>query len=126
MRSRAVALPAARRLFSAAVSACSAWYRRLRYWLIFCSETEAGSRCGASTPSRLGVVRRTGESDLGLRAAIRHIEGGVPDPPTQLDLDRSVTLRQLRTFRTVAHLNSLSLAARPLQLCHPCFCYHIK
>src|SRR5256886_11147920 len=126
MRSRAVALPAARRLFSAAVSACSAWYRRLRYWLIFCSETEAGSRCGASTPSRLGVVRRTGESDLGLRAAIRHIVGGVPDAPTQLDLDRSVTLRQLRTFKTVADLKSFSLAARRLQLSQPSVSYQVK
>src|SRR5437588_1489285 len=126
MRSRAVALPAARRLFSAAVSACSAWYRRLRYWLIFCSETEAGSRCGASTPSRLGVVRRTGGSDLGLRAAIRHIVGGVPDPPTQLDLDRSVTLRQLRTFKTVVDVSSFSVAARRLKLSQPSVSYQVK
>src|SRR3989440_978593 len=126
MRSRAVALPAARRLFSAAVSACSAWYRRLRYWLIFCSETEAGSRCGASTPSRLGVVRRTGESERGFRAAIAHIVGAVPRPPTQLDLDRAVTLRQLRTFKTVADLKSFSLAARRLQLSQPSVSYQVK
>src|SRR5205823_14477955 len=98
MRSRAVALPAARRLFSAAVSACCAWYRRLRYWLIFCSETEAGSRCGASTTSRLGVVRRTGGFDAGLRAALRLFAGCVSGPPTQLVLDRSVMLRLLRTI----------------------------
>jgi len=72
------------------------------------------------------VVRRTGESDLGLRAAIRHIVGGVPDPPTQLDLDRSVTLRQLRTFKTVADLKSFSLAARRLQLSQPSVSYQVK
>src|SRR2546429_7701473 len=126
MRSRAVALPAARRLFSAAVSACSAWYRRLRYWLIFCSETVVGSRCGASTPSRLGVVRRTGESDRGFRAAIAHIVGAVPRAQAQLDLDRAVTLRQLRTFATVADLNSFSLAARRLKLSQPSVSYQVK
>jgi LysR family transcriptional regulator, low CO2-responsive transcriptional regulator len=72
------------------------------------------------------VVRRTGESDLGLRAAIRHIVGGVPDRPTQLDLDRSVTLRQLRTFKTVADLKSFSLAARRLQLSQPSVSYQVK
>src|SRR5438309_9924082 len=126
MRSRAVALPAARRLLAASVSAWSAWYRRLRYWLIFCSETVVASRCGASTPSRLGVVRRTGESERGFRAAIAHIVGAVPRPPTQLDLDRAVTLRQLRTFKSVADLKSFSLAARRLKLSQPSVSYQVK
>src|SRR5438270_449875 len=126
MRSRAVALPAARRLLAASVSAWSAWYRRLRYWLIFCSETVVASRCGASTPSRLGVVRRTGESDRGFRAAIAHIVGAVPRAQPQLDLDRAVTLRQLRTFKTVADLNSFSLAAQRLKLSQPSVSYQVK
>src|SRR5438270_12455205 len=126
MRSRAVALPAARRLLAASVSAWSAWYRRLRYWLIFCSETVVASRCGASTPSRLGVVRRTGERDLGFLAAIAHIVGAVPQAQSQLDLDRAVTLRQLRTFKTVADLNSFSLAAQRLKLSQPSVSYQVK
>src|ERR1700680_2526859 len=77
MRSRAVALPVALRLLAASVSACRASYRRLRYWLIFCSEIVAGARSGASTPSTSGVVRRTGVRLLGLRAFIAHIVGGV-------------------------------------------------
>src|SRR5665213_3057779 len=77
MRSRAVALPVARRLFAAAVSACNASYRRLRYWLIFCSETVVAMRSGASTPSIAGAVRRTGVRLFGLRAAIRHMVGAV-------------------------------------------------
>src|SRR5438270_7844385 len=126
MRSRAVALPAARRLLAASVSAWSAWYRRLRYWLIFCSETVVASRCGASTPSRLGVVRRAGESDRGFRAAIAHIVGAVPRAQPQLDLDRAVTLRQLRTFKTVAALNGFNLAAQRLQLSQPSVSYQVK
>src|ERR1700680_1755281 len=77
MRSRAVALPVALRLLAASVSACRASYRRLRYWLIFCSEIVAGARSGASTPSTSGVVRLTGVRLLGLRAFIAHIVGGV-------------------------------------------------
>ncbi len=78
MRSRALERPFARRLFAASFSECSAWYRRFRYWLIFCSETEAGARSGASTASREGVVRRTGDMLFGLRAAIPHIVGACP------------------------------------------------
>src|ERR1700730_3496969 len=77
MRSRASALPEARRLLAAAVSAWSAWYRRLRYWFSFCSEIVEDARSGASTPSTAGVVRLTGVRLLGLRAFIAHIVGGV-------------------------------------------------
>src|SRR3954469_4772670 len=70
MRSRAVALPAARRLLAASVSACRAWKRRLRYWLIFCSDTPAVERCGASTPWIAGTSRRIGERFFALRLAI--------------------------------------------------------
>jgi DNA-binding transcriptional LysR family regulator len=38
--------------------------------------------------------------------------------PLELDLDRAVTLRQLRTFKTVADLKSFSLAAQQLRLSH--------
>ena len=72
------------------------------------------------------MVRRTADRDLGFRAAIRHIVGAVPRPPVQLDLDRAVTLRQLRTFKTVADLNSFSLAARRLKLSQPSVSYQVK
>src|ERR1700680_3579133 len=94
IRSRALASIRALRLFAAAFSECSAWYLRLRYWLIFCSETEAGPRSGASTPSTIGVVRRTGDMLFGLGAAIPHIVGAVPAYGPRLDLDRAMTLRQ--------------------------------
>jgi len=46
--------------------------------------------------------------------------------PTRLDIDRSVTLRQLRTFKTVADLNSFSLAAQQLRLSQPSISYQVK
>jgi len=51
----------------------------------------------------------------------------VPKAPTQdLDLDRAVTLRQLRTFKTVADLASFSLAAQRLKLSQPSVSYQVK
>jgi DNA-binding transcriptional LysR family regulator len=50
----------------------------------------------------------------------------VPEYGPPLDLDRSVTLRQLRTFKTVADLNSFSLAARRLRLSQPSVSYQVK
>src|SRR5258708_10514576 len=129
-RSRALERPLALRLFAASFSECSAWYRRLRYWLIFCSETEAGARSGACTESTVGVVRRTGDMLFGLREAIPHIVGAVPEhgpeygPP--LDLDHAMTLRQLRTFKAVADLSSFSLAAQQLRLSQPSVSYQVK
>jgi DNA-binding transcriptional LysR family regulator len=49
-----------------------------------------------------------------------------PESPLELDLDRSVTLRQLRTFKTVADLKSFSLAAQQLQLSQPSVSYQVK
>jgi DNA-binding transcriptional LysR family regulator len=46
--------------------------------------------------------------------------------PDGLDLDRSVTLRQLRTFKTVADLSSFSLAAQQLRLSQPSVSYQVK
>jgi LysR family transcriptional regulator, low CO2-responsive transcriptional regulator len=46
--------------------------------------------------------------------------------PSQLDLDRAVTLRQLRTFKTVADLNSFSIAAQRLKLSQPSVSYQVK
>src|SRR5258708_5894464 len=46
--------------------------------------------------------------------------------PLRLDIDRSVTLRQLRTFKTVADLNSFSLAAQQLRLSQPSVWYQVK
>ena len=50
----------------------------------------------------------------------------MPNAPTQLDLDRAVTLRQLRTFKTVADLTSFSLAAQRLNLSQPSVSYQVK
>jgi DNA-binding transcriptional LysR family regulator len=50
----------------------------------------------------------------------------VPKLPATLDLDRAVTLRQLRTFKTVADLNSFSLAAQRLKLSQPSISYQVK
>lgn len=50
----------------------------------------------------------------------------MPEPPNQLELDRSVTLRQLRTFKTVADLNSFSAAAGRLKLSQPSVSYQVK
>ena len=46
--------------------------------------------------------------------------------PLRLDIDRTVTLRQLRTFVTVADLTSFSLAAQQLQLSQPSVSYQVK
>src|SRR6266852_8770462 len=126
MRSRALERPLVLRLFAASFSECSAWYRRLRYWLIFCSETEAGARSGAATPSTVGVVRRTGDMLFGLGAAIPHIVGAVPEYGPPLDLDHAMTLRQLRTFKAVVDLSSFSLAAQQLRLSQPSVSYQVK
>jgi len=50
----------------------------------------------------------------------------VPKAPARLDLDRTVTLRQLRTFKTVADLSSFSLAAQRLHLSQPSISYQVK
>jgi DNA-binding transcriptional LysR family regulator len=50
----------------------------------------------------------------------------VPRAQAQLDLDRTVTLRQLRTFKTVADLRSFSLAAQRLKLSQPSVSYQVK
>ena len=50
----------------------------------------------------------------------------MPQAQSQLDLDRAVTLRQLRTFKTVADLNSFSLAAQRLKLSQPSVSYQVK
>jgi DNA-binding transcriptional LysR family regulator len=50
----------------------------------------------------------------------------VPEYGPRLDIDRSVTLRQLRTFKTVADLNSFSLAAQQLRLSQPSVSYQVK
>ena len=50
----------------------------------------------------------------------------MPNPPTQLDLERAVTLRQLRTFKTVADLASFSLAAQRLDISQPSVSYQVK
>jgi DNA-binding transcriptional LysR family regulator len=50
----------------------------------------------------------------------------VPEYGPPLDLDRSVTLRQLRTFKTVADLKSFSLAAQHLRLSQPSVSYQVK
>jgi DNA-binding transcriptional LysR family regulator len=50
----------------------------------------------------------------------------VPKQGPSLDIDRSVTLRQLRTFKAVADLNSFSLAAQHLRLSQPSVSYQVK
>ena len=50
----------------------------------------------------------------------------MPDSALRLDIDRSVTLRQLRTFVTVADLTSFSLAAQQLRLSQPSVSYQVK
>jgi DNA-binding transcriptional LysR family regulator len=50
----------------------------------------------------------------------------VSRPDLQLDLDRAVTLRQLRTFKTVADLSSFSAAAQRLKLSQPSISYQVK
>jgi LysR family transcriptional regulator, low CO2-responsive transcriptional regulator len=47
-------------------------------------------------------------------------------PKSELDLERAITLRQLRTFKTVADLNSFSLAANRLKLSQPSVSYQVK
>lgn len=72
------------------------------------------------------MVRRTGVNERGLRAAIAHIVGAVPKANSALDLDRALTLRQLRTFKTVADLSSFSAAAQRLKLSQPSVSYQVK
>jgi DNA-binding transcriptional LysR family regulator len=50
----------------------------------------------------------------------------VPKASARLDLDRAVTLRQLRTFKTVADLTSFSAAAQRLKLSQPSVSYQVK
>jgi LysR family transcriptional regulator, low CO2-responsive transcriptional regulator len=50
----------------------------------------------------------------------------VPRPDLKLDLDRAVTLRQLRTFKTVADMSSFSAAAQRLRLSQPSISYQVK
>ncbi|HET9781222.1 MAG TPA: LysR substrate-binding domain-containing protein [Candidatus Dormibacteraeota bacterium] len=50
----------------------------------------------------------------------------MPRTNPQLDLERAVTLRQLRTFKTVADMSSFSLAASRLKLSQPSVSYQVK
>ncbi len=50
----------------------------------------------------------------------------MPEYGPALDIDRSVTLRQLRTFKAVADLKSFSLAAQQLRLSQPSVSYQVK
>ncbi len=50
----------------------------------------------------------------------------MPKASREIDLDRAVTLRQLRTFKTVADLTSFSLAAQRLKLSQPSVSYQVK
>ncbi|HVH64021.1 MAG TPA: LysR substrate-binding domain-containing protein [Candidatus Dormibacteraeota bacterium] len=50
----------------------------------------------------------------------------MPRPKNALDLDRTLTLRQLRTFKTVVDLTSFSAAALRLKLSQPSVSYQIK
>ena len=63
---------------------------------------------------------------FGLREAIPHIVGAVPEYGPPLDLDHAMTLRQLRTFVAVADLSSFSLAAQQLRLSQPSVSYQVK
>src|SRR5205814_4981752 len=67
-----------------------------------------------------------GDMLFGLGAAIPHIVGAVPEYGPPLDLDRAMTLRQLRTFKAVADLGSFSLAAQQLRLSQPSVSYQVK
>ena len=50
----------------------------------------------------------------------------MPKATARLDLDRTLSLRQLRTFKTVADLNSFSAAAQRLKLSQPSVSYQVK
>ncbi len=50
----------------------------------------------------------------------------MPEYGPRLDLDRAMTLRQLRTFKAVADLSSFSLAAQQLRLSQPSVSYQVK
>jgi DNA-binding transcriptional LysR family regulator len=50
----------------------------------------------------------------------------VPRGSGKVDLERAVTLRQLRTFKTVADVTSFSLAAQRLKLSQPSVSYQVK
>lgn len=47
-------------------------------------------------------------------------------PKGEVDLEHDITLRQLRTFKTVADLTSFSLAAQKLRLSQPSVSYQVK
>jgi len=49
----------------------------------------------------------------------------VPEYGPALELDRTVTLRRLRTFKTVADLNSFSHAEQQLQISQPSVSYQV-
>lgn len=50
----------------------------------------------------------------------------MPRANRQLDLERTLSLRQLRTFKTVADLTSFSAAAQRLKLSQPSVSYQVK
>ncbi len=50
----------------------------------------------------------------------------MPQANRGLDLDRALTLRQLRTFKTVADLSNFSAAAQRLKLSQPSVSYQVK
>ncbi|HSS92658.1 MAG TPA: LysR substrate-binding domain-containing protein [Candidatus Dormibacteraeota bacterium] len=50
----------------------------------------------------------------------------MPEYGPPLDLDRAMSLRQLRTFKAVADLSSFSLAAQQLRLSQPSVSYQVK
>ena len=50
----------------------------------------------------------------------------MPEYDLPLDIERSVTIRQLRTFKKVADLNSFSQAAHELRLSQPSVSYQVK
>ena len=75
--------------------------------------------CGSRPANRRERFRSPGSHSA-------YIVGAVPEYGPRLDIDRSVTLRQLRTFKTVADLNSFSLAAQQLRLSQPSVSYQVK
>jgi LysR family transcriptional regulator, low CO2-responsive transcriptional regulator len=50
----------------------------------------------------------------------------VPEYGPAIDIERNLTLRQLRTFKTVADMSSFSLAAQKLKLSQPSVSYQVK
>ncbi|TMD26125.1 MAG: LysR family transcriptional regulator [Chloroflexi bacterium] len=90
-------------------------------------------RDGCSLPLRGldSLEARRGAADRRKRTRLAgghsaYIVGAVPKASARLDLDRAVTLRQLRTFKTVADLTSFSAAAQRLKLSQPSVSYQVK